>query len=88
MSLVVGTAFAHSMTPRDVDPSVSTLSAINEHLGNSDSESPLRIGACASPTNSVPGAPHISTYAHDSSSGRFIHHFASTANDGKTRTSW
>ncbi len=49
-------------------------------------DGPMRISACASPTNLVPGALHVSTYAVDPVSGRFIHFFPSTANEGKTRS--
>jgi hypothetical protein len=48
----------------------------------------LRIGACASPANLIPGALHVSTYAVDPVTSRFIHFFPSTANEGKTRSTW
>jgi len=53
-----------------------------------DGEGPLRIGACASPTNLIPGALHVNTYAFDPVANRYIHSFPSTANEGKTRSTW
>jgi hypothetical protein len=48
----------------------------------------LRVGACPSPTNFVPGSLHVSTYAFDAAANRYIYFFTSTANEGKTRSSW
>jgi hypothetical protein len=55
-------------------------------LVGTDSEGTLRITACGSPTNLIPGGLHVSTYAFDPVSNRFVYYFTSTANDGRTRT--
>ncbi len=55
-------------------------------LVGTDSEGTLRINACGSPTNLIPGGLHVSTYAFDPVSNRFVYYFTSTANDGRTRT--
>ena len=41
-----------------------------------------------SPTNLIPGALHVSTYAFDTVGNRYIYFFTSTANEGKTRSTW
>ena len=62
----------------------------NGSLVGSDSEGTLRIGACASPVNLIPGALHVSTLAHDSGpqSKGFVYFSTTTANEGKTRSTW
>jgi len=51
-------------------------------------EGALRVGACAAPTNLIPGALHVSTYAFDTVGNRYIYFFTSTPNGGKTRSTW
>jgi serine protease len=60
----------------------------NGSLVGSDNEGTLRISACNSQVNLDPGALHVSTFGFDSVANRFIHYFTSTANEGKTRSSW
>ncbi len=60
----------------------------NGSLVGTDSEGTLRINACASPTNLITGALHVSTYAFDAVGNRYVYFFTSTANEGKTRSSW
>ncbi len=57
-------------------------------LVGGESEGALRIGACGSALDFVPSGLHVSTYAVDPSSGRYVHFFMSTANEGRTRSSW
>ena len=57
-------------------------------LVGADSEGALRISACASPVNLIPGALHVSTFAFDTVASRFIYFFTTTANEGKTRSTW
>ena len=57
-------------------------------LVGADSEGTLRVSGCGSPTNLVPGALHVSTYAFDAAGNRYLYFFTSTANDGKTRSTW
>ena len=54
----------------------------------SDTEGTFRIGACASPLNLIPGALHVSSFAFDTVASRFIYFFTTTANEGKTRSTW
>jgi hypothetical protein len=49
------------------------------------SDGTLRVNACASPTNLVPGALHVSTYAFDPATNRYVYFFTTTANEGRTR---
>jgi hypothetical protein len=60
----------------------------NGNLVGSNSDGPLRISACNSPVNLIPGALHVSTFAFDTVASRFIYFFTTTANDGKTRSTW
>ncbi len=53
-----------------------------------DTEGTLRIGACGSQVNLIPGALHVSTYAFNSTLNKYVYFFTTTANDGKTRSSW
>ena len=53
-----------------------------------DGEGALRLGACGGSSNLVAGGLHASTYAFDSVANRYIYFFTSTANDGRTRSSW
>jgi hypothetical protein len=58
-------------------------------VGNSgDLKGTLRIGACSSPTNLVPGALHVSTYAYNPVTDKFLYFFTSTPNNGATSNSW
>ena len=57
-------------------------------LVGTDGEGTLRISACGSPTNLLSVGLHVSTYAFDALANRFIYFFTSTANEGKTRSSW
>ena len=54
----------------------------------SDTEGTFRIGACASPLNLIPGALQVSSFAFDTVANRFIYFFTTTANEGKTRSTW
>ena len=60
----------------------------NGSLVGADSEGALRISACGSPVNLIPGALHVSTFAFDTMQSRFIYFFTTTANEGKTRSTW
>ncbi len=53
-----------------------------------DTEGTLRLNACGSPLNVLPGGLHVSTYAYDAVADRFIYFFTGTANEGKTRSTW
>ncbi len=53
-----------------------------------DLDGTLRISACDSPTNLIPGALHASTYAFDPSTNKFLQFFTSTSNQDKTRSTW
>ena len=57
-------------------------------LVGTDSEGTLRINACGSPTNLLAAGLHVSTYAFDPVGNRIIYFFTSTANEGKTRSTW
>ena len=54
----------------------------------SDMEGTFRIGACASPVELIPGALHVSSYAFNAGSNTYIYYFTSTANEGRTRSTW
>ncbi len=60
----------------------------NGSLVGGNGEGTLRVNACAMPTNLIPGALHVSTYAFDPVSERFLYFLTSTANEGKTRSTW
>jgi hypothetical protein len=60
----------------------------NGSLVGVDSAGTMRIGACGSPANLLPGGLHVSTYAIDPVGNRYIHFFTSTSNDGKARSAW
>ena len=73
--------------------SVPGFGAVKEVInhGNTvgaDSEGALRIGACGSSPQVVPAGLQLSTYAFDTAANRYIYFFTSTANEGKTRSSW
>lgn len=53
-----------------------------------DTEGTFRIGACSSPINLIPGALHVSSFAFDTVANRFVYFFTTTANEGKTRSTW
>jgi hypothetical protein len=57
-------------------------------VGDGDMEGTFRIGACPSPVNLIPGALHVSTYAFNVPASKYIYFFTSTANEGKTRSTW
>ena len=72
---------------------VPAFGAANQMIPNGslvgvDSAGTMRIGACGSPVNLLPGGLHVSTYAIDPAGNRYIHFFTSTANDGRTRGTW
>jgi hypothetical protein len=54
----------------------------------SDNKGTLRIGACATPVNFVPSALHVSTYAYNPVTDKFLYFFTNTANNGATSNSW
>lgn len=54
----------------------------------SDQEGTFRVGACSSPLNLIPGALHVSSYAFNAAASKYIYFFTTTANDGKTRSTW
>jgi hypothetical protein len=59
------------------------------NLVGTDSEGSLRINACASPTNLIPGGLRVTTYAFDPVANQsYIYFFTTTANEGKTRSTW
>ncbi len=60
----------------------------NGSLVGGDGEGTLRVNACDTPTNLIPGALHVSTYAFDTVGNRYIYFFTATANEGKTRSTW
>jgi hypothetical protein len=64
---------------------VKTVITKNSAVG-ADTEGTFRIGACAVPLNFVAGAVHVSSYAFDSVTNRYVFFFTTPANDGKTRT--
>ena len=53
-----------------------------------DTKGSLRIGACAAPTNLVPSGLHVSTYAYNPVTDKFLYFFTNTANNGATSNSW
>jgi alpha-tubulin suppressor-like RCC1 family protein len=57
-------------------------------LVGADGEGALRIGACGAPTNLLAAGLHVSTYAFDPVGNRYIYFFTSTANEGRTRSTW
>ncbi len=60
----------------------------NGSLVGADGEGTLRISACAASTNLMASGLHVSTYAFDTAGNGYIYFFTSTANDGRTRSSW
>ena len=60
----------------------------NGTLVHADNKGTLRIGACASPTNFVPTALHVSTYAYNPVTDKFLYFFTNAANNGATANSW
>lgn len=60
----------------------------NSTLVGPDNKGSLRIGACAAPTNLVPSALHVSTYAYNPVTDKFLYFFTNTANNGATSNSW
>jgi hypothetical protein len=57
-------------------------------LVGTDGTGALRISACGTPTNLIPAGLHVSTYAFDPVGNRYIYFFTSSANEGKTRSTW
>ncbi len=57
-------------------------------LVGGEGEGALRVGACAAPVNLVAAGLHVSTYAFDPLANRYIYFFTTSANDGKTRSTW
>ena len=47
----------------------------------------MRIGACGT-ANLVPGALHVSTYAYNPVTDKFLYFFTNAANNGATANSW
>ena len=60
----------------------------NGTLVHADNKGTLRIGACASPTNFVPTALHVSTYAYNPVTDKFLYFFTNAANNGAASNSW
>ena len=48
----------------------------------------MRVGACNNPVNFVPGAVHVSTFAYNPATDKFLYFFVNTANNGATSNSW
>ena len=48
----------------------------------------MRVGACTNPVNFVPGAVHVSTFAYNPLTDKFLYFFVNTANNGATSNSW
>ena len=48
----------------------------------------MRVGACNNPVNFVPGAVHVSTFAYNPLTDKFLYFFVNTANNGATSNSW
>ena len=65
-----------------VFPNGTLVGALNDNKGT------LRIGACATPVNFVPSALHVSTYAYNPVTDKFLYFFTNTANNGATSNSW
>ena len=66
---------------------VKNVSPAGLKIGN-DMEGTFRVGACSSPVNLIPGALHVSSYAFNVAASKYIYFFTSTANEGKTRSTW
>ncbi len=60
----------------------------NSTLVGPDNKGAVRIGACAAPTNLVPSGLHVSTYAYNPVTDKFLYFFTNTANNGATSNSW
>jgi len=60
----------------------------NGTLVGPDNKGTLRIGACPSPTNFVPTALHVSTYAYNPVTDKFLYFFTNAANNGAASNSW
>ncbi len=88
-SPVTGWTGAVGSLPLTVPPfgAAKTVVANGSSVG-SDTEGTMRIGGCASPLNFIPGALHVSSYAFNVPASKFIYFFTSTANEGKTRSTW
>ncbi len=68
---------------------VKNVSMAGASVGdNNETEGTFRIGACPSPANLIAGALHVSSYAFNSLANKYIYFFTTTANEGKTRSSW
>ncbi len=66
---------------------VKTVALKGSSVGT-DTEGTFRIGACGSPVNLIPGALQVSSFAFDTVANRFVYFFTTTANEGKTRSTW
>jgi len=60
----------------------------NGTLVGTDNKGTVRIGACTAPVNFVPSALHVSTYAYNPVTDKFLYFFTNTANNGATSNSW
>ncbi len=60
----------------------------NGTLVGPDNKGTLRIGACPTPVNLVPSGLHVSTYAYNPVTDKFLYFFTNTANNGATSNSW
>ena len=59
----------------------------NSTLVGPDNKGTVRIGACGT-ANLVPGALHVSTYAYNPVTDKFLYFFTNAANNGATANSW
>ncbi len=59
----------------------------NGTLVGPDNNWALRIGACPTPVNLVPSALHVSAYAYNPVTDKFLYFFTTPANNG-TSNSW
>ena len=59
----------------------------NATLVGPDNKGTVRIGACGT-ANLVPGALHVSTYAYNPVTDKFLYFFTNAANNGATANSW
>ncbi len=53
-----------------------------------DNRGTMRLGACNTPVNFVPSAIHVSTFAYNPVTDKFLYFFVNTANNGATSNSW
>ena len=72
---------------------VPALGAVKQIIANGttvggQTTGTMRIGACASPVDFVPEALHVSTYAYNPLTDKFLYYFMTKANGGDAASSW